>query len=309
MRASQQRPPLSSILERKAIHDFAYQLDRLDDLPSSQIEMIKSSIPEDDGVQLIIDAPHQITYDPGEKKHFWSLPSQRRTVSPSWIIVLTKTRLLIEVIQFGEVRGDLVSIPIDCIYWLRRGTELLYSWFECAWFAADRNETIRIIYNTVSFRYFEDLTNSLRLLMEEVSKPVSGPCPSPDLNLECLPFKFRNMLKLHQLLPSEQVDFCLYSPTVMRCKHWFFGKKVLPGIVLSITETGFLVAEEVSSDSTGEPGMSYTFIPRKLIRGMVCDSSSNSCLLQVNIGWSSPVQKFSIQFPLRFKTQLSQLSN
>ncbi len=141
------------------------------------------------------------------------------------------------------------------------GHVLLHAWVA---FAPDGEEPVRIDFNAVALRIFEDLISSI---LEEVCDVSQKRESKETAEFRGLPLKFRNALR-GQLLPGEVLHAVAFAPAVWERRLLVLRRRVVAATALAATDRRLLVIEEGEATGDNTYGSTAYSIPRRRIAGM-----------------------------------------
>jgi hypothetical protein len=298
---------LSELFERKTIKSFAYRVNAFEELDRTMQEAVRPQLEEGDPVQMMLFAPAQSVLaerPPGSWRPGFLLPWE---ITPERLLVLTARQLVVASLprQAGQNRelrlvGEgaepgpvgssnppaVLAIPFTDILSLESGSILLSSWTEISWETGGRLERIRIHYNTVCRSLFVELAGCLRRQLEMSQLLTPAPAGPPGQGLELLegmPYKFRNLIPLHLLLPEEKVQAAVFRPSLWEKKGLFFKRHVAPRMALVRTGRWLILAQDDLTPDDDSYGLIAQFYPLRLLRRAALQESPASLQLVLTL--------------------------
>ncbi len=165
------------------------------------------------------------------------------------------------VLEERQQKVDRREISLAELLEVEIGHVLLHAWVA---FTPDGEDPIRIDFNAVALRIFEDLISSI---LEESCGAGRERDPAEQSGLESLPLKFRNALR-GQLLTGEVLEAVTFAPAVWERRMLVLRRRVVAATVLAATDRRLLVIEEGEATGDNTYGSTAYSIPRRRIAGM-----------------------------------------
>jgi hypothetical protein len=230
-------------------------LENLADLPAELQSPAVKVLGSGKAYQTIISFPPQIQ----RGRHY--VPKQAMLFSPTEIIHLLAS------IWPGEAPQITTLMGSDILY-LRVSLLLLYGFLEIVGQGQDSPTHLQVEFNTVAW---DKLSSPLRQLLQ-TTKPVPAapdlPCTyAPGLQAACeqLPLKFSNGVKIHGLLPGEELQDLVFQPGVKERLLFLFNRSILANTLLLLSSNFVVVIQE---ELKVAQGWILSYIPRRNIMGM-----------------------------------------
>ncbi len=163
-------------------------------------------------------------------------------------------------------------VPTAAVHYVQVGLLLLYGRLEIGYAADGCAQQVVVEFNTVGW---DLLQPGLMELLQDVSS--ASPPPPVDMQhpmvsaaeIERLPFKFANGVKMYILAPGERLLALAFQPGIWTRRLLIFRRQATPPIVLVLTDRcASLIEEARSLDASHAYGYTFTFIPRRGITGM-----------------------------------------
>jgi hypothetical protein len=177
-------------------------------------------------------------------------------MSPDYVLVSTRERLVIATIQKPGARPAITSIDLTDILSIELGAVLLFAWVEWSWINQGTVDHVRIYYNSARQYLFKELlTDICRVRIAQAGLSTS----QAERNLELLmdlPFKFNNIIANVLLLPDEQMRCLVFRPATWGKRLKYFHVMEAPNLALILTNYHLLVMRE----DLGEAGSRYAVI-------------------------------------------------
>ncbi len=228
--------------------------------------------------QILVLPPYEHWVE-GEGWRRWLL-LYRKLQTPERTVVLTDTALLIASREHAGAQAVVTQVPLCEMLAFELGTMLLRGWLQITWRRADSVEQIVLDFNTVGFRKMRAL---LAVLQNELAEAEPAERESPALSrseIERLPLKFLNLLRLDALLPGEKVLALVFEPTALR--RWIFGLGGREGKLWAVTDQHSLLLRE--PPHLFPYGEVTTFCPRRCVRAVNAIETARGIELQLCLG-------------------------
>ncbi len=301
---------LNSLFERKAIKGFADRIKAFADLDAGMQAALRPSLAPGDPVRMILFAPAQSVL--ARRPDLKWLPRSLLPweITPERTLVLTERRLLVastartadesrETRLVGEKASsqapgsasaaqppEITDIPLADILYLESGTVLLNSWFEIAWAREGQLERTRIVFNTVSRLFFEELCGLIRLSIQQSSALPPAPAAPKGQGLELLqdmPYKFKSLIPLRLLLAGEPIQAAAFQPSIWKRTLRFFRTHQAPKMAFVRTPGHLILAQEELTSEENNYGLTAQFCPLRSVRFVVVDESPSGLQLVVTL--------------------------
>jgi hypothetical protein len=290
---------LNALFERKTIKGFADRIKTFADLEPGLQETLRPYLDRTDPIRLMLLAPAQSVLSTRPDLKWLPKTLLPWEITPERTLVLTGRQLLVasttrnaEGSREARLVGEkdlqprpaptheppqVVDIPISGILYLESGTVLLNSWLEIVWICDGRPERTRIVFNTVSRIFFEEMGGLIRQLIQQNSgiklSQISGGGQGLE-RLQAMPYKFKSLIPLHLLLAGEQIQAAAFQPSIWRKKPPFFRTHVAARMALVRTGSHLILAQENLTSDEESYGLTAQFLPLRSVRcGSFQDSS------------------------------------
>jgi hypothetical protein len=205
--------------------------------------------------QTIISFPPQIQ----RGRHY--VPKQAMLFSPTEIIHILASIWPQEAPQVTKLKGR------DILY-LRVSLLLLYGFLEIVGQGQESPNHISVEFNTVAW---DKLSSPIRQLLQ-TTKPVpatpdekSTYAPGMQAACERLPLKFSNGIKIHGLLPGEELQDFVFQPGIKERLLFLFNRSILANTLLLLSSNFVAVIQE---ELRVAQGWILSFIPHSNIIGI-----------------------------------------
>jgi len=120
--------------------------------------------------------------------------------------------------------------------------------------------------------------------MPPVTHGAEKPLVDPD-DVDQLPLKFANGLRIYCLAPGEQLLALAFEPGLWSRRWLLWRRQDLPAATLALTDRRLaLIEEERSLSDSPSYGWTFTFVPRHILNGMRATPTPLGRLLQVDMG-------------------------
>jgi hypothetical protein len=265
--------------QEPSLRGFAYVVPKLENLGPALCAALASFIEIGDVPQRIVVLPRQRLLERRVPGTWPSFP--RWKITPESILIYTTKHLLSAKLQ-GR-RLEVTITPLDQIVTTQLGTILLFSWFEWSWTNAGKLETCRVHFNTVGDWIFRDLQQCLSRIMAQHAGLDMVPISQGLQHLEKLPFKFRNIIPLHMLLPEEELQAVVYRAGLWEPRVIFLRKQTSPATALILTNSQVIVAEEAPGLAEGHYGVVARYMPRHALHRVYLGEQGEGLLLCITL--------------------------
>ena len=203
-------------------------------------------------IQDIISFPPQI-----QRGHHY-VPRQALLFTPKKAIHLLASIWPGQVPEVTQVKGsDLLYMEVTLI--------LLYGFLEIVAPGDQSPARLGAEFNLVAWdllsRPVRQLLLSARTSQTSAKEHVSF-SPSVKLAVDGLPLKFFNGVRIHGLLPGEQLEDLVFQPGTWEHRLVFFRRAILPNTLILLTSNYLVVIQEELEVSQG---WIITYIPRNAI--------------------------------------------
>jgi hypothetical protein len=289
--------------QEPSLRGFAYTVPKLEDLGQALGAALANFIEIGDIPQRIVVLPRQRLLERRVPGAWPSFP--RWKITPERILIHTKKQLLSATLH-GR-RLEVITTPLDRIFTTQLGTILLFSWFEWSWTNADKLETCRVHFNTVSDWIFRDLQQCLSRIMVQFAGLDTVPVSQGLQHIEKLPFKFRNIIPLRMLLPEEELQAVVYRPGLSEPRVIFLRKQISPATALILTNNQVIVAEEAPGMAEGHYGVIARYMPRHAFHRVNLDERGEGLLLRITLKVNGVEFEQRLQFTQGERPQLDRL--
>lgn len=221
------------------------------DLQSSEVAALAAR----EDIQTIIAFPPQI------HRGWHYIPKQALLFKSAEVIHLLASIWPDHEPQVTLLKGsDLLYMEVTLI--------LLYGYLEISALGDNTPTRLSVEFNTVAWY---QLSPPLRKLLQTI-KATPGKLtdkttvsPSARQAVEELPLKFSNGLKIHGLLPGEELEDLVFQPGTWKPRLFFFQKPITANTLLLLTTNYMVVIREELGISHG---WILTYIPRVSIAGI-----------------------------------------
>ena len=192
--------------------------------------------------------------------------------------------------------------PTGAVHYIQVGLLLLYGRLEIGYAADGRAQQMVVEFNTVGW----DL---LQPGLMELLRDVSAAPPPPDFGerldrarrglnravetedslvsaaeIERLPFKFANGVKIYILSPGERLLALAFQPGLWTRRLLIFRRQLTPPIVLALTDRCVsMIEEERSVGGSHSYGSTFTYIPRRGVMGMRSEPAPLGRLITIEL--------------------------
>lgn len=283
---------------RRTDEHFSRLVEDLEELDAPVQQAVRAALWPGENVVMMIYAPYQGVLAQRAKQKRAKMLAWKFT--PDWLLVLSASRLLL--IQTREVNStvEILSIPLEDILSLQNGTVLLFSWFEVCWAESGSTRRQIIYFNAVCERFYSRLTGLIRAHWRVGDAYKPGPC-----SLDDLPFKFKNLLPLRVFLPGEQVECVLFRPSLWHTRMRFLKHMTAPRMVLALTASCLVLAEEDLTGEDGSYGFIVTCLPRMYLKEPSVIPGEDGPQLHFALQQAGASLAWSLPFPPQFETALA----
>lgn len=274
---------------------FAYAVNSIENLAPAAGAALAARLLPGEAIQQMVYAPGdaiQPVRHPGGTDLFgiapahqpWPASRSGRRQNPSWVLVLTNSRLLVTTIWPAPATPQVTAAPLADLVWLELGTILLYSWIEWSWVSDGKLEQQRVYFNTVGEELFWQVVNRVR---RQFNRQIDRPPQTVKGYLgtsAAMPFKFQNIVYSRIFLPEDEIQAAVYQPPIWHQRFVVLRHKRAPGMMVILTTTHLLVAYEDLSHSKASYGMVARYCPYDRLRGAVLERTADDLWLNVTLG-------------------------
>jgi len=255
------------------------------DLPAELKSPAVTRLAETEPIQKIIFFPQQI-------QRGWSyVPKQALLFTNSGVI-----HILASIWPDEEPRITRLVSP-DLMY-LKVSLILLYGFLEI--FAVGQSSPVQlgVEFNAVYWDLFAPWLRGLLKASDDGSAPDTDEfafSPTLKQELEALPLKFSNGLRIHGMLPGENLEEIVFQPGTWKGRFWFFRKQVTADTLILLT-TNFLVIlqEEVGV----KQGWIVSYLRRESIQGILEQPHEIWSELTFNLMRSDQTADYALLLPI-----------
>jgi len=239
----------------RGVERLPWTLKQVGDLPAELQSPAVASLAAEEAIQRIIAFPPQI------QRGWHYIPKQALLFTPTEVIHLIASVWPGQDPQIATLKGS-------GLLYMRVTLILLYGFMEVVAQGEASPARLGVEFNTVAWTY---LSRPVRQFLQAAGTAAGAlaegfrvsPAALPDF--EKLPLKFSNGVKIHGLLPGEELEGLVFQPAVW--KRWlvWFRKPVLANTLVLLTSRYVAVIEE---EPGVEQGWIISHIPRSNISGM-----------------------------------------
>ena len=227
--------------------------------------------------------------------------------SPSWVLVLTETRLLVATLEAGVARPTVSATNLADMLRVELGEILLYAWLEWSWAAEGELRQERVYFNAVREDLFRQMLDAIRGdIIAQSGAPLLG--RERDLaSFKGLPFKFENLIPRELLFPGETAQAVVYQPLIWGHHLGLLPYKRAQATVVVLTPQHLLVAQDDLSQADRAYGLIARYCPRDRIARAELETSEHDLWLTVTLLWRGVEEKLSVLFELAAEPRLRAL--
>ena len=243
---------LKKEVTRHGFDRYAFHISNASELPSDLQTSAVAVLAAREAIQSIIIVPPQI------QRGWHYVPKQA--------LLFTKSGMLHLLASIWPEQEPQVTWLSGCgLMVLKVSLLLLYGYLEFVVQGQHSPIQLGMEFNTVSWESFSDpLRQFINLSRTTYSLPVDRAVYSTNARreLEKLPIKFFNSVKLYGLLPGEELEELVFQKGVWKPSLYFFRQPVTADTLLMLT-TNFMVV--VQEDLKVKQGWILSYIPRNSI--------------------------------------------
>ncbi len=209
-------------------------LNIISDLPSELQSPVVKNFSTTEDIRKIIFFPQQI------QRGWCYVPKQALIFTKSDVI-----HLLASIWPGEEPQVTRLSSP-DLIY-LKADLILLYGFLEIAAKGQDSPVRLGVEFNAVYWDLFAPFLRNL-LKTQDVAppSPEEGFASSPSLQeqIDGLPLKFTNGLRIHGMLPGENLEELVFQASTWKRRLLFFRKQITADTLILLTKNFMVILQE-----------------------------------------------------------------
>jgi hypothetical protein len=276
---------------RKTVDYFVKQIQSVDLLPEDVQQTVRQVQSDEDihGILLIPPQNQIFTRLSGwfnRKLFFGSHKTPQRT-----LVFCADHITIIEADPSDNL--NTIVIPLDGLIRITLGTVLLYAYLEFVWVKNGALETIQIEFNAAREDLVNEQLNQVRAVIAAYMQD-SGQTRrvgEADMDIEALPFKFRNYLK-DSLLPAENVLAVVFQP-VMRHSEGFH-RLIAPNRTVALTDQHVIFVEEEPDRATSHYSVITHYYPLRSIRQVKFKSTPDVIWMHMTVGTPETMQDVDV---------------
>ena len=246
--------------ERYEFHP--YLQDSIEALPDELREMAHRVLPIGEQVLSIFVVP----LNP------YLARTKKQRIEPAQALVFTSNGVLH--IQASTAPGQAprsTFLRTDDLLYVHLSLILLYGRLEMAGQVNGQLETIEVFYNSSGHRLLEPaLQQFLRISWENTDR-LSTDLQAEEKarqNLEGLPVKYCNGLKIYALQPVEHLLGVIFQPPIRESLWMGFSRQIASPALLALTDRQIIILREEKTDESNSYGWVFTFLPIETIDTM-----------------------------------------
>lgn len=247
---------LKKEVPKRGFDRYTSRLKNISELPIELQSAVVTAFAARETIQTILVFPPQI------QRGWHYVPKQALLFTASGM-----AHLLASIWQGEEPR--VTSLKGCNLMYMKVTLVLLYGFLEIL--AQGESEPVRLSveFNTVDWYR---ISSPLQCFLENAKttanlpvQPANGNSPTAQRAFEELPIKFSNGLKIHGLLPGEELEEFVFQPSASKRWLYFFQRPVSANTLLALTSHYMVVIEE---ELNVKQGWVISYIPRNNIIGI-----------------------------------------